>query len=327
MLALGSRSWYLDLLFIAAWTYVCYVLARRQFAKSLRRDELFRVGKASDQGAQPARKRSIFAWLADVPNRLFKDPLAALLQKEYRSLLRMPRFRVMFGMACVFSVLVFIPITLRQVSRSDRSFMSNNFLLITTLYGLLILSDSLLLNVFGFDRLGTQVYFVSPIPFRAVLLAKNLTAISFVLVQSVCVIIIASVVRIALTPINVLNAVMAASVVGIFFLSVGNMTSIRLARPLNPTETFRKQGGGKMQLWLLVSAAGMFVLIGFAFLARWALDTNWAMLGVLAVEIGIGYVVYRIAMDSAVQYAIEHRERLIDSLSKGGSAVLGLGLS
>ena len=147
------------------------------------------------------------------------------------------------------------------------------------------------------------------------------------LVQSVCVIIVASLVRIALTPINVLNAVMAASVVGIFFLSVGNMTSIRMARPLNPAETFRKQSGGKMQLWLLVCAAGMFVLIGFAFLARWALDTNWAMLGVLAAEIAIGYIVYRIAMDSAVEDALTHRERLIDSLSKGGSAVFGLGLS
>jgi ABC-2 type transport system permease protein len=328
MVALGSRSWYLDLLFIAAWTYLCYRLARYQFAKSLRRDESFRAGAStSGLASQPARKRSIFAGLADLPNRLFKDPVAALLQKEYRSLLRMPRFRVLFGMACVFSVFVFIPMTLREVSRSDRSFLNNNFLIVTTLYGLLILSDSLLLNVFGFDRLATQLYFVSPIPFRAVLVAKNLAAISFVLVQSVGVIIVASVVRIALTPINVLNAVMAASVAGIFFLSIGNMTSIRLARPLNPSETFRKQAGGKMQLWLLVCAAGMFALIGFAFLARWALDTNWAMLGVLAVEVAVGYVIYRIAMDSAVQDALEHRERLIDSLSKGGSAVFGLGLS
>lgn len=327
VLALGSRSWYVDLLFIAAWTYLCYRLARRQFTKSLRRDELFRVGSTSNLVPQRARKPSIFAGLSDVPNRLFKDPLAALLQKEYRSLLRMPRFRVMFGMACVFSVIVFIPMVLREVSHSDKSFLSNNFLLITTLYGLLILSDSLLLNVFGFDRLATQVYFVSPISFRTVLIAKNLAAVSFVLVQSVCVIIVASVVRIALTPVNVLNAVMAASVVGIFFLAVGNMTSIRMARPLNPSETFRKQAGGKMQLWLLVCAAGMFVLIGFAFLARWALDSNWAMLGVLAVEIAIGYVVYRIAMDSAVHDALEYREHLIDSLSKGGSAMFGVGLS
>ena len=83
-----------------------------------------------------------------------------------------------------------------------------------------------------------------------------------------------------------------------------------------------------MQLWLLVCAAGMFVLIGFAFLARWALDTNWAMLAVLGIEILIGYIVYRVAMDSAIDKAFDQRERLIDSLSKGaGSSAFGLNLS
>jgi ABC-2 type transport system permease protein len=328
VLSLGTRSWYADIAFILAWAYVCYLLARRQFEKGLLRDEAFRAGASiSDLAPGRVRKPSVFAGLADIPNRLFKDPLAALLQKEYRSLLRMPRFRVMFGMACVFSVLVFIPMTLSE-SRHGSSFMSNNFLVVTTLYGLLILSDSLLLNVFGFDRLGTQIYFVSPISFRTVLIAKNLTAITFVLIQSVSVVIVAAFVRIALTPINVLNSVAAAAVVGVFFLAVGNLTSISMARPLNPSETFRKQAGGKMQLWLLVCAMGMCLLVGFGFLARWALDTDWAMLGVLAIELIIGYIVYRIATDSAVEKAESEREQLIDSLSKGaGSSVLGLGIS
>ncbi len=73
---------------------------------------------------------------------------------------------------------------------------------------------------------------------------------------------------------------------------------------------------------------GMCVLVGFGFLARWALDTNWAMLCVLAVELIIGYIVYRVAMDSAVEKAIDRREQVIDALSKGpGAAVLGIGMS
>lgn len=328
-LSLRVGSPYPYLAFIAGWTWLFYRLARRRFEKGLRRDEVVRAGSsAGDLAPGRVRKPSVFGGLAELPNRLFKDPLAALLQKEYRSLLRMPRFRVMFGMACIFSVLVFIPMTLSAASHGRDSFMSNNFLVVTTLYGLLILSDSLLLNVFGFDRLATQIYFVSPIPFRMVLIAKNLTAITFVLIQSICVLIVAAVVRIVLTPLNVLNAVAAAAVVGIFFLSVGNMTSIAMARPLNPSETFRKQSGGKMQLWLLVCAAGMFVLVGFGFLARWALDTDWAMLAALGAELVIGYIVYRVATDSAVEKAAARREHLIDSLSKGsGSAVVGLGIS
>lgn len=329
VLSLGTHSWYMDFVFIAAWTYACYLLARRNFEKGLLREEAFQAGAAKTESAPGrVRKPSAFGSLADLPNRLFKDPLAALLQKEYRSLLRMPRFRVMFGMACVFSVLVFIPMTLNGARHGSNSFMSNNFLVVTTLYGLLILSDSLLLNVFGFDRLATQIYFVSPIPFRTVLIAKNLTAITFVLIQSASVVLVAALVRIVLTPINVLNAVAAAAVVGIFFISVGNMTSISMARPLNPAQTFRKSAGGKMQLWLLVCAAGMCVLVGFGFVARYALDTDWAMLGVLGVELIIGYIVYRVATQSAIEKAESEREQLIDALSKGsGSSVVGLGMS
>jgi len=327
VLSLGTHSWYLDICFIAAWTYVCYLLGRRNFEKGLLGDETFRAGaRRAESAPGRAGKSSVLGALADVPNRLFKDPVAALLQKEYRSLLRMPRFRVLFGMACVFSVVVFIPMTLNE-ARHASSFMSNNFLVVTTLYGLLIMSDSLLLNVFGFDRLATQIYFVTPIPFRTVLLAKNLAAVTFVLIQSVSVLVVAALVRIAITPINVLNAVVAAAVAGIFFLSVGNMTSVSMPRPLNPAETFRRSAGGKMQLWLLVCAAGMCVLVGFGLLARYALDTDWAMLAVLGVELIIGYIVYRVATESAIEKSESQREQLIDALSKGAGSVLGLGMS
>src|SRR6185437_9168904 len=75
--------------------------------------------------------------------RAFRDPLAALLQKEFHSLLRMPRFRVLFGMACIFSVVVFIPVTFNQDFHHSSSFIHNNFLPIVNLYGLLLLSDVL----------------------------------------------------------------------------------------------------------------------------------------------------------------------------------------
>jgi ABC-2 type transport system permease protein len=328
VLSLGSRMWYTDLALLALWTYVCYWLARRQFERGLVRDQAIRANASSTELA-PGRIRqpALFANLPDLPNHLFKDPLAALIQKEYRSLLRMPRFRVLFGMACFFGVLVFIPMTLGD-AKNPNSFMRNNFLVVTTLYGLLIISESLLLNVFGFDRLATQIYFLSPIPFRSVLTAKNLTAAAFVLVQSVCVAIAAAVVRIAVTPINVLNSILAAAVVGVFYLAIGNTTSIALARPMNPAETFRKQSGGKMQLWFLLCSVGMCVLVGFALLARWALDNDWAMSAVLAVELIVGYIVYRVATDAAVEKAELQREQLIDALSKGaGSSVLGLSSS
>jgi hypothetical protein len=81
-----------------------------------------------------------------------------------------------------------------------------------------------------------------------------------------------------------------------------------------------------MQLWFVVCSVGMFLLVGFAFLARWALQTNWALLAVLLVEFGIGLIVYRVATQSAVERGLRDREKLLKALSKGPSPI-GLGSS
>lgn len=310
-----------DMLAMLGWLTAAYLLARWQFRTSLRQEETVRLG--SPAVSERPRGAGVGFWqgAAELPSRWFSDPLGALLQKEFQSLLRMPRFRVMFGMACVFSVLIFIPLALnlREVGRD--SFIRSNFLAVVTLYGVLMMSDSLLLNVFGFDRRATQIYFVAPVSMGTVLIAKNLTAVTFIALQSLFVLIIATLFRASITPLNILDAVSAAAVVGLFFLCVGNLTSIAMARPLDPMQTFRRQAGGKMQLWLLLSSLGMFLLVGFAFLARWALQNDWAYLGVMATEFVIGLIVYRVSMQSALERAGRDREQMLEALAKSASPV------
>ena len=323
-----SLGWFtaLDVLLIVVWIGAAYMLARRQFQKSLLQEDTMRAGAPAVVGQAGVPERRFSTVLMDLPSRLFSDPFAALLQKEFQSLLRMPRFRVTFGMACVFSVVIFLPVVLNSLTGGHDSFIGENFLAIVTLYGLLMMSDSLLLNVFGFDRRATQIYFVTPISFQTVLKAKNLTAICFIVIQSAVVLLVASLIRISINALNIVDAVASAAVVGLFFLCVGNLTSIAMARPIDPTQTFKKQAGGKMQLWLLLCSLGMFLLIGFAFLARWVVQNNWALLGVLLVELLIGLIAYRIATQSAVERANREREQIIEALSKGPSPV-GLGMS
>jgi len=110
-------------------------------------------------------------------------------------------------------------------------------------------------------------------------------------------------------------------VVTIYLLAVGNFTSVSLARPVNPSQTFKKQGGARMQLWLLLCSIGMYALVGFAFLARWALHSDWAMAGILLLEFAIGVIVYRLATESAVARGLRDRELLMEALSKGASPV------
>lgn len=314
-LGLGSFS-ALDPVLLLAWTFGAYALARWQFKKSFRHEETIRRSVA-DSGAASSRQARLLDW----PARLFRDPLASLLQKELRSLLRMPRFRVLFGMACIFGVIIFIPITFNQDVRHGSSFVHTNFLPIVNLYGLLLLSDVLLLNVFGLDRQAVQLYFVVPVPLETVVKAKNLAAVIFIALQTLAVLLIALVIRAAVTPVGALAGAAASAVATIYLLAFGNVASISMARPVDPAQTFKKQAGARMQLWLLLCGICTYAVVGFAFLARWALQSDWALLAILLLEFVIGIIVYRIATESAIQRGLRDRERLVEALSRGASPV------
>ncbi len=317
---LGSGQFSLSALAIAfLWIAGAYAFARWRFEAALVPEESF--GGSASVLTLPAKRRrelSLFQRALDLPGRLFRDPIAALLEKELRSLVRMPRFRVMFGMACVFGVLIFIPMSL---GGPGSAFMGNNFLPVVSVYGLLLLGDVLLWNVFGFDRQAAQLYFLAPVRFEAVLRAKNLAAITFIVLQTMTVCIFVAALPRGTTGLSVVNALAASAVVGVFLLAIGNLMSVAIPKAMNPAQTFRKQSGGKMQLGFAATMLGVLVLLGFAFAARWALESNWALLGVLAFEFAVGLIVYRIATESAIARATREHERILDELSKGVSPI------
>ncbi len=317
---LGSGRLSLSALAIALlWIAGSYALARWRFTAALVQEESF--GSGASVLTVPVRRRSElsrFQRALELLSGVFRDPVAALLEKELRSLVRMPRFRVMFGMACIFGVLIFIPMSL---GGPGSGFMGNNFLPVVSVYGLLLLGDVVLWNVFGFDRQAAQLYFLAPVRFESVLRAKNLAAIIFIVLQTMIVCIFVAVLPRGTTGLSVVNALAASAVVGVFLLAIGNLTSVSIPKAMNPAQTFRKQSGGKMQLGFAATMLGVLLLLGFAFAARWALDTNWALLGVLAFEFAVGLIVYRVATESAVARAMRERERILDELSKGASPI------
>ena len=175
--------------------------------------------------------------------------------------------------------------------------------------------------MFGFDRNAAALYFVTPVAFDVVLKVKNLAAIVLMLIQTAAVWVLAAALQISVTPLSFVNAFAASAVVAIFFLSIGNLSSVAIPKPMNPTQTFRKQASGRMQLRLTATSLGMILLLGFAFAAGWALQTNWVLLAVLGFEFLIGIIVYRLATESAVNRGIRERERILDELSRGASPI------
>lgn len=311
-LSLGRLS-VLEVLMALLSISIAFWAAYRIFRKSIAADNAFRANPAGSSSSVGAR---FSTW----PSLFFSDPFAALVQRELQSLVRMPRFRILFGMSCVLGVLVFVPTALNHADPTS-SFIGTNLIPVVNVYGLLLLSDTLLLNAFGMDRGVSQLYFVSPLDLRTVLKAKNLTALIFVVLQSTVIFVIAAVAHLSITALSVVSGLLASAVVSVFLLATGNFSSLIMARPIDPQQTFKKQGGAQMQLWLLGCAFGLFILLGFAFLARYALASDWAFLGILVFELLIGLTIYRIGMDSAVRRGLRDRELIVQKLSRNAAPV------
>jgi ABC-2 type transport system permease protein len=310
-LSLGAFS-AMNLAVMAGWIFLSFIWARRQFQKGLLHEESFRGGVLPRESRKQAASSPLLF------TRFFRDPMANLLQKELQSLTRMPRFRVVFGMACVFGVIVFVPMTL---GHGGATFIKNNFLPMVNLYGMLMLSDVLLLNIFGLDRKSAQLFFVAPVSFRAVLQAKNVAALFAIAAQTMVVLLFVLLFRVPLSLFGVASSISVSAVVAVYLLSAGNLLSVSTPRAIDPSSTMRKQAGAKMQLWTLLCTLGMAVLVAFPFLARWAFQKDWTFFAVLLLEFVIGLIVYRIALDSAVELGLRNREQMVDALSKGPSPV------
>ncbi len=303
-----------DALLLLAWTAVSYFFARWMFHKGLIADDSFQQGGVVSATNQSPRQSLWSHW----PARIFRDPLAALVQKEMQSLVRMPKFRVLFGMSCILGIVVFVPAALNGQDPTS-SFMRSNLIPVVNVYGLLLLSDTLLLNAFGLDRGAAQTYFVMPVSLPTVLQAKNAAAIVFVLLQSAVILLVATLARAPITGMSVLSGMLASAVVTVFLLVTGNLTSLAMPRPIDPKQTFKKQAGAKMQLWLFGCSISLFALVGFAYLARYAFQREWVFLAVLGFEFLVGIIAYRLGLESAVERAIRDREAIVQMLSKSAS--------
>lgn len=311
-LALGTHA-VTALPVLAGWLLLAYWVAQMQLAKSLRSEEP--RGSAAAMAA-PSSKRSVATWL-EYPARLFSDPVDAIITKEIRTLLRMPRFRVVFTLATVLTAIIILPVVIKGGIPTPRG----SSVSIMECYGIVILGDALLWNIFGFDGKATQLYFAAPVDIALVFRGKNIAAALFVCLQMVFLLAAASVLRLAKSPLAFGIAVLSAAVLTIYFMSFGNISSVIIPRGIDPRSTMKKQAGAKVQFWLFGCMIAAALLIGFGFLAGWALDSDWATVAVLAGELGIGVLLYRFSIESAIKHTITRREELLTALSKSGAPV------
>jgi len=291
-----------------------------QFRRGLRFDE----AAAESANRAPSTRGGRIPFLeriADLPLRIFPEPLATLVQKELLTLPRVPRFRMLFLMGAFFSLIVFVPFLSQPGGAPTQGFMRQNFLTFVVLYSMLLLTEPLFANVFAYDRKAAQAYYVLPVRFSAVLLAKNLTAGLFIVLEILLVCLVTRAFGIVLSAHQLLESLATVVVFAAFLLAIGNLTSIRYARAVDASNPWRGKGSGKgggllMLVYLATAPAAVF-----AHLARYAFQSEFAFFAVLASAFFIAVLTYIVTFDSALESADKDREHFLRALGEGESVI------
>ena len=301
---------------LLVWTAAGWWFGRRQFERTLR----FDAAEASAAHRPSAERVTLTDRLLRLPTKFLRDPLAALLEKELRFLSRAPRFRLLFLMGFSFGLLIWIPLAFRA---DGDSVIRTNYLTIVSAYALMLLGEVCFWNSFGLDRSAVQTYFVMPVRFATVMVAKNIAAACFIILELAMVAFFCLLLRLPVSPAQVTEAFVSTAVLAVFMLAAGNLLSVRHPRSVDPTQSWRSGSMGRVQAYLLFVYPLASAPVLLAYGARYAFDSDLAFYGVLALDLLIGAIVYFVALESAVAAAESGRERMLEALSTGEGPVGG----
>lgn len=295
---------------LAGWTVAAYFFGRWQFMRSLRYDL-----QAAQATIAPARERSFTGRLYRLPSLLLPDPLAAIVEKELRSLVRTPRFRMVFVMGFSFGLIVWLPMVLRR--HETHSAMSDNFLAVVSVYALTLLGQVTYWNAFGFDGAAAQFYFVAPVPVSRALAAKNIAAAVFIFLEIAAVSIACTVLRLNVSAAKIAEAFLVTAIAALYLLGIGNLGSVNYPRAMNAQRVSAGGARGRSQGLVFLIYPIALLPVFLAYLARYAFSSQIAFYVGLALAGAFGLAVYWMAMESAVLTARNRREMIVTELSRG----------
>ncbi len=305
-LATGERV-LSGLALLALWTAAAYHFGRWQFHRSLGFD-----ASAAQAAARPrVRGAGSSSWLYRWPSLLFRDPLAALVEKELASLARTPRFRLVFLMGFSFGFIIWLP-----VFRDPQAhFVGPNYPVGVALYGLVLLAEVVIWNAFGFDRGAARLYFAAPVDLSKVLLAKNVATLAAVLLEVAMIAAVCAVLPLGVPAYKLVETCLVTAVAAIYMTATGNLSSVYYPRAIDPEHTWGRSGGTRFQLFLVVLFPVLLLPVLLAYAARYAFASEAAFYAMLALAAAIGLVFYWVALDSALEAVRNRREQFLAALT------------
>jgi ABC-2 type transport system permease protein len=309
----GTFEW-IEFGAMVGWVAAAGAFALWQFKATL----AFDPDAAGSSGSVPVKPDAPLTFKERVqrlPSVVLPDPLGVLVEKEIRSQARSSRFRMMLLVSTFFGVVF-------GRTLFERPLWAPGGLTLACAYGLLAMGEACIWNIFGFDRSAAQVYFVTPVKFGRVLVAKNIAGAVWFVVLLTLLSTIFVLFRFPLTARDVGEAASVCSVVLLFLWSAGNYVSVHSPWPSDPEASMRTRTGRGAQFLVLLLYPLSLAPAALAYFARWAFTSQLAFYGVLAVMGVIAAVVYSVAMESAVGLAAARQEKMVTQLSEGVSPVV-----
>lgn len=310
---LGGTFEWVGVAAMFGWVALAGAFALWQFKTTL----AFDPDAAGSSGSAPVKADAPLNWkerLQRLPSVWLPDPLGVLVEKELRSQVRSPRFRMMLLVPAFFG-LVF----LRTMNRLPA--WAPSPLTLACAYGLLALGEACIWNIFGFDRSAAQVYFVTPVKFSRVLMAKNIVGAVWFMVLLTVLTLLFLAFQAKVTARDIGEAMAVGSVVMLYLWSVGNYMSVHSPYPADPEASMRSRTARGAQFLVLLLYPLALLPAGLAYFARWAFTSELAFYGVLAVMAAVAGMVYSVALESAVELAGQRYEAMVEKLSEGVSPI------
>jgi ABC-2 type transport system permease protein len=312
-----AGSLWLSWLSLCAWTLVAGWFGRGQFERNLRYDAL----AAQATSLKPVSGRTQF-WrgaLYRIPALLWRDPLAAIVEKELRTLARSARFRMVFVMGFSFGLMVWLPA--RSGMRGDG--FSRNFLTLVCVYAMTLIGQVTYWNCFGLDRSAALFYFAAPQPLSRILMGKNIACLFFVYMETLVLSGITLGLRMSFAPGQLTETLVVVTICATYLMALGNITSVRYPRALSPERMGRGggSGGNRGQVLAMLLYPLLLLPVILAYLARWAIGSETAFVAVLAAAAAIGGILYWLGMESAVGTAAAQRQNILQELCRDGGPV------
>ena len=309
-----ALSW----LSLCGWVAMAAWFGRTQFERNLRYDTL--AAQATPMKPVSARTRRWTERFYRMPALLWSDPLAAIVEKELRSLSRSPRFRMVFVMGFTFGLMFWLPMVLRR-NGSQTGFLGHNFLVIVCVYAMTLIGQVTYWNCFGIDRSAAIFYFAAPQPISRTLLGKNIACLFFVYLEAVVLMSLTFAVRVNFSFGQAMETFIVIGVCATYLMALGNIASVNYPRALSPERVSQSGGGNRAQALVMMLYPAVLLPVILAYVARYAFDSQVAFSVVLSIAAAIAAIFYWLAMESAVKAASTRRQSILKELSRGDGPV------